>query len=225
MAKIFLSVHPRAACNTGASGYIGSDLLHLLAKSHPQYQVRALVRDAAKGEEVKKSFSQVQVVKGSLDDIDLIAQEAKDADVVLREKPPYWIQIPGGSMLAAPKLADKFRVSGTGSDTVYNDLLALVAPATIYGQGTTESGDQMDFASVELENCHLGRSLDALQLQPFDLKLLANKGVDQVSGEEADKLLPHGSVLYGTNARGRAHRAETVLGWKPQEENLEHDIE
>lgn len=47
--------------------------------------MRALIRDAAKCEAVKKSFSQVQVVKGGLDDIDLIAQEARDADVILRE--------------------------------------------------------------------------------------------------------------------------------------------
>lgn len=46
--------------------------------------MRALVRDDTKGEAIKKAFAQVEVVKGSLDDTDLIAQEAKDADVVLR---------------------------------------------------------------------------------------------------------------------------------------------
>lgn len=43
------------------------------------------MRDTAKGEAIKKSFEQVQVVKGSLDDLNLIAQEAREADVVLRE--------------------------------------------------------------------------------------------------------------------------------------------
>ncbi|KAH7152594.1 hypothetical protein EDB81DRAFT_930899 [Dactylonectria macrodidyma] len=329
MAKIFI---------TGASGYIGGDVLHLLATSHPQYRVRALIRDAAKGEAVKMSFSHVQVVKGGLDDVDLIAQEAKDADVVLHlastghlmsvqtihqalssrakgEKPPYWIQISGGSVLAAPELAIKSRVFGSGSDTIYDDLLgletirslikqhpnravdnylfsvaantprvktALVAPPIIYGQGRG-SGNRRSIQIPELTKVTLQRQkglqissglsrwgnihvqdLSQLLLQlvekavegvedtkiwgsngfyltgvgelsfgeisrriasaAYDLKLIPNKEVDQVSGEEADKLLPHGSVLYGTNARGRANRAEAVLGWKPQKENLEHEI-
>lgn len=57
----------------------------MLEKSHPEYRVRALVRDKAKSEVIKKSFGQVQVVEGGLDDVDLVAKEAKDADVVLRE--------------------------------------------------------------------------------------------------------------------------------------------
>lgn len=57
----------------------------MLEKSHPEYRVRVLVRDTAKGEAIKKSFGQVQVVEGGLDDVDLVAKEAKDADVVLRE--------------------------------------------------------------------------------------------------------------------------------------------
>lgn len=71
------------ACSTGATGYIGGDILHLLAKSHPEYQVRALVRDTAKGEAIKKAFSQVEVVHGGLDDAEIIAREAEAADVVL----------------------------------------------------------------------------------------------------------------------------------------------
>ncbi|KAH6874590.1 hypothetical protein B0T10DRAFT_552810 [Thelonectria olida] len=41
---------------TGASGYIGGDLLHLLAKVHPEYTVRALVRNAGKGEAISRAF-------------------------------------------------------------------------------------------------------------------------------------------------------------------------
>lgn len=58
----------------------------------------------------------------------------------------------------------------------------------------------------------------------FDLKLLPSKEVEQVSGKEADKLLPHGSVLYGTNVRGPPNRARVVLGWAPREESLEDEI-
>lgn len=54
-------------------------------KSHPEYKVRALIRDAAKGAAITKTFSQAEVVNGSLNDVNIIAQEAKDADVVVRK--------------------------------------------------------------------------------------------------------------------------------------------
>jgi hypothetical protein len=47
--------------------------------------VRVLVRDATKGAAITKEYSQVQIVNGGLDDTDIIAQEAKDADMVVRK--------------------------------------------------------------------------------------------------------------------------------------------
>ena len=92
MTRIFLSVSlserlPPANMDlnsTGASGYIGGDVLHQLLKSHPEYRVRALVRDASKGAAITKVFKQVEIVNGGLDDTDIIAQEAKEADIVIR---------------------------------------------------------------------------------------------------------------------------------------------
>ncbi|KAL2111030.1 hypothetical protein VUR80DRAFT_387 [Thermomyces stellatus] len=303
MANLFL---------TGASGYIGGDILHLLAESRPEYRVRALIRDAAKAGAVKNAFGQVEVVNGSLDDIDLIAQDAQDADVVLHlaatghlksvqaihkalaDKPkggksPYWIQIGGGSVLAAAELADKSRVSGTGSDTVFDNLAgieairslikqhpsraadnymlsvaettphvktAIVPAPMIYGQGrgpgNRRSVQIPELAKVTLERrrglrlarasaggvegdedgrvwgsneiylaaageMSFGEISQRVTDRAYDLKLLPRRDVDQVGGEEADKLLPHGSVLFGTNARGRPSREEAVLGWRPQE--------
>lgn len=43
--------------------------------------------------------------------------------------------------------------------------------------------------------------------------------VDELLGEEANSVLPHGTVLFGTNARGTAGRAKQVLGWVPKHEN------
>lgn len=40
--------------------------------------------------------------------------------------------------------------------------------------------------------------------------------IDEVLGDEANTLLPHGTVLYGTNARSNARRAKELLGWKPE---------
>lgn len=42
-------------------------------------------------------------------------------------KPPYWIQIGGGSVLAADELADKTRVPGTASNAVYDNLSGIEA--------------------------------------------------------------------------------------------------
>ncbi|WXC60485.1 hypothetical protein SNK03_006361 [Fusarium graminearum] len=139
MTRIFL---------TGASGYIGGDVLHLLLKSHPEYHVRTLIRDESKGAAIADAFSQVEIVHGSLDDTDIIAREAHGADIVLHlaatghlesvqtiyealsnkpkgSKSPYYIQISGASLLAAGELADKVRVFGSGSDVIYNDLTGV----------------------------------------------------------------------------------------------------
>ncbi|KAM0227773.1 hypothetical protein ACHAPO_011247 [Fusarium lateritium] len=139
MTRIFL---------TGASGYIGGDVLHLLLKSHPEYQVRVLVRDESKGSVITKAFNQVEIVHGSLDDTDIIIKEAQEADVVLHlaatghlnsvqtiyeallkkpkgSKSPYYVQISGASVLAAGEIADKTRAFGSGSDVIYNDLTGV----------------------------------------------------------------------------------------------------
>lgn len=44
---------------------------------------------------------------------------------------------------------------------------------------------------------------------------IRNAEVDSVLGDEANSLLPHGTVLYGTNARSNSRRAKELLAWKP----------
>lgn len=72
---------------TGASGYIGGEALYALVKSHPEYYIRALVRDAVKGHAISSAFPSVQVVEGNLDDASILAAEVSRADVVLRKCP------------------------------------------------------------------------------------------------------------------------------------------
>ncbi|KAF5559831.1 nucleoside-diphosphate-sugar epimerase [Fusarium napiforme] len=329
MTKIFL---------TGATGYIGGDVLHTLLKSHPEYKVRALVRDASKGAAITKSYSQVQLVTGGLDDADVIAQEAKDADVVLHlaatghlksvqtiyetlskrpesAKPPYYIQISGASALAAGELADKSRVFGTGSDVIYNDLTgidsikslikqypsravdnyifavseqssnvktALVVPPIIYGQGRgpgnqrsmqipglakatleRKKGLQVGSGESRWGNIHIAdlsriflslveKAVEGNQDENLwganglfftgagelsfaeisrriavaanDFNLIPTAEVDNLDAKEIDSIIPHGSVLLGTNARAGADRARKVLGWEPENESLEEHI-
>ncbi|KAF4544074.1 Nad dependent epimerase dehydratase [Lasiodiplodia theobromae] len=137
MARIFL---------TGATGYIGGDALHALYRAHPEYQISALVRDPAKSADVfAKEYPNVRIVQGSLDDGDLVADEAAKADVVLNlaatshlpsvksihqglkkastsrsGKPAHWLQISGATVLACGEIASK--TFGEPSDKVYHDL-------------------------------------------------------------------------------------------------------
>ncbi|KAF4340118.1 nucleoside-diphosphate-sugar epimerase [Fusarium beomiforme] len=303
-----------------------------------ELKVRALVRDASKGAAITKEFSQVQLVTGGLDDAEVIAQEARDADIVLNlaatghlksvqtiydalsnkpkgAKPPYYIQISGASALAAGELADKSRVFGTGSDVIYNDLTgidsikslikqhpsravdnyifsvseqnshvktALVVPPIIYGQGRGP-GNQRSVQIPSLARATLERK-KGLQVGPGesrwgnihiadlsriflslvekavegnqdeniwgasgvfftgagelsfaeisrrvavaanDFNLIPSTEIDSLDGKEIDSIIPHGSVLLGTNARAGADRAKKVLGWQPERESLEEHI-
>nr|POF05841.1 uncharacterized protein CFP56_53228 [Quercus suber] len=73
MTKLFL---------TGATGYIGGDALHAIATAHPDYEITALVRNSAKGAQVVQNYPSIRLVYGDLDDVELLAQEARRADVV-----------------------------------------------------------------------------------------------------------------------------------------------
>jgi len=72
---------------TGASGYIGGDVLHLLKTSHPEYDVSILLRDSVKADAIKKVFPDVRVVLGDLDSASLIEEEASRADVIISKFP------------------------------------------------------------------------------------------------------------------------------------------
>lgn len=47
--------------------------------------------------------------------------------------------------------------------------------------------------------------------------LIASNEVDKLIGEYVG-VLPHGTVLYGTNARSKSRRGKEVLGWTPERE-------
>lgn len=76
-----ICAHPT---RTGASGYIGGQVLHDLAVSHPELTIRALVRDSAKAQAITTAFPSVQTVDGTLDDVSIIGKETAEADIILR---------------------------------------------------------------------------------------------------------------------------------------------
>ncbi|SPJ72120.1 related to nucleoside-diphosphate-sugar epimerase [Fusarium torulosum] len=126
---------------TGASGYVGGQLLHELVQSHPEYTIAALVRDAKAAETIAQAYPKVRTVVGDLDDSELVEQEASKASVVLnvasnkhisslqaihrglqKRQSGYLIQISGASLLPVRDLASPSFKPGEPSDEVWDDL-------------------------------------------------------------------------------------------------------
>ncbi|CAG9993991.1 unnamed protein product [Clonostachys byssicola] len=174
MTKILLySIHfprffsfARANCQiprTGASGYIGGDLLYLIAKRHPEYGVTALVRNDTHIETINQVLNNVQVVQGTLDDEDILEREATEADIVLTssshvksvqsihrgllgkldrgEKLPYWVQMSGGAAVVSKEVANRNWEPGTGSDHIWDDLDGIASIKSIIRNDPTRAVD------------------------------------------------------------------------------------
>ena len=54
--------------------------------------------------------------------------------------------------------------------------------------------------------------------------LIKTAEVESLSKEDSDKVLPAGSIFFGSNARAKGRRASALFGWKPVEGKLEEDI-
>jgi len=70
--------------STGVTGYIGGDILYALEHAHPDWEVTALVRNSDKGATVAASYPKIRFAYGSLDDHDVLEEEASKADIVIR---------------------------------------------------------------------------------------------------------------------------------------------
>ncbi|PYI09774.1 NAD dependent epimerase/dehydratase family protein [Aspergillus sclerotiicarbonarius CBS 121057] len=133
MARIFL---------TGASGYIGGDVLYALKSAFPKCEYTALLRDQEKANTISKAYPDVRIILGDLDSSSLLEEQARGADIVVhaassnhiksaeaiargltapeRSNPGHWIQISGASVLSIPDIEKK--AFGEASANVYNDL-------------------------------------------------------------------------------------------------------
>lgn len=58
-------------------------MLDAITLQNPGVEIRALVRDRAKASQVEKRHGAVKVAVGDLQDLDLISNESKLADVVI----------------------------------------------------------------------------------------------------------------------------------------------
>lgn len=69
---------------TGVSGYIGGHIVTDLIEKHPEYQVITLVRTKKQAGIIQATWPAVETVLGDLDNHDLLVEQGKRADVVLR---------------------------------------------------------------------------------------------------------------------------------------------
>lgn len=74
-------------CSTGATGYIGGDVLASVASRFPAASITALVRDTAKAKPITDKYPHVQLQQGDLDSADVIEAAVKDTDVVISKCP------------------------------------------------------------------------------------------------------------------------------------------
>ncbi|OJJ29951.1 hypothetical protein ASPWEDRAFT_55458 [Aspergillus wentii DTO 134E9] len=317
---------------TGATGYIGGQVLHSVRHAHPNIEITALVRSESKAKTISDALPGVKITLGDLENDGLIEEQAAKADIIInaasskhiqsvkaiargierRQKPVYWLQISGASVLSFPEIEAK--VYGEPSDKIYGDVsniqdikeliskyssarvvdnfilslnkqnvkTALIFPPIIYGVGQgpvnqrsiqipelarlgMQNGEviQVGKGASRWSNVHIGDVGDLFArltdkalagdeneqlwngngiyfpengLRPFGeiSQLVANAAVksgsiqnDQVksvSHAEADGLMGHGGVLWGTNAALKGERARKYLDWKPQGETLEENI-
>ncbi|OBS26175.1 hypothetical protein FPOA_00117 [Fusarium poae] len=126
---------------TGASGYVGGQLLHELTKTHPEYTIAALVRDSHAAETIAQAYPKVRIVLGDLDNSALLEREASEANIVLNvasnkhiealkaihlglqsQGEACLIQISGASLLPVEDLSSPSFKPGEPSDTVWDDL-------------------------------------------------------------------------------------------------------
>jgi len=321
MTKLFI---------TGATGYIGGDALYLIAKTYPDLEITALVRNSDKGAKVASQYAKIRLVYGDLESSDLLTKEAAAADIILHTadcdhvlaaqaivaglaqsgKTTYLIHTSGTGVLAFQDFEEN--TYGVKREKIYDDWdgigdvtsipdsalhrnvdkiilaanktsggtahSAIICPPCIYGPGrgpenqrsvqvynmtkaalqrhkgfVVEEGvnrwtevhvqdlseaflalvtaalstdgskatwDDKGYYFTESGMFTWGDIAQRIAKIAFDSKLINSAEIDHVSKEEADKLTPSGSYLWGTNSLCKAVRANKVLGWKPKQKSL-----
>jgi nucleoside-diphosphate-sugar epimerase len=98
-----------------------------------------------------------------------------------------------------------------------NAFLALVDAAL---DGSKASWNKEGFYFTEAGEYTWGDLARLIAKTVYEKKLIDSDEVDSLTPDEADKLHPWGRILWGTNSRGRAVRANKVLGWTPTQKSL-----
>ncbi|RDW91574.1 hypothetical protein BP5796_02739 [Coleophoma crateriformis] len=126
---------------TGAAGYLGGNTVLRLLEKHPDANLALLVRDESQGKILSSYWPNVEIVQGSLDDVELMRREAAKSDVVLQtasaDHAPSAIALIEGLAQHKPNPGYFIHVSGTGmlhdvsngygnlAERVYSDISEL----------------------------------------------------------------------------------------------------
>lgn len=100
-----------------------------------------------------------------------------------------------------------------------NVFLALVT-AALSPDGGKATWNDKGYYFTENGEFIWGELAQQLAQQMFDKKLVNSAELDHISKEEADKIRPAGSYLWGTNSRCKALRANKLFGWTPKQKSL-----
>lgn len=105
---------------TGATGYAGGAIIHVIRDTLPQLNLTALVRTADQATLLQTTYPGIETVTGTLEDHDLLVSYARQADIVLHaanvDHKPGTLSLLAG--LASKTSADKgtyIVLSGSGS--------------------------------------------------------------------------------------------------------------
>ncbi|PVI07642.1 NAD(P)-binding protein [Periconia macrospinosa] len=98
--------------------------------------------------------------------------------------------------------------------------LALVTAALQPGGGKA-TWNEKGYYFTETGPIVWGDVSKAVVKAAVDRKLITNTEIDNLTGDEANELLPpYGAYVWGTNSKAKAIRARKVLDWKPVKEGL-----
>ena len=59
--------------------------MYAIVQKHPEFEISCLVRNSDKGAQIASQYSRVRLVYGELDSVDILEEEARKADIVIRE--------------------------------------------------------------------------------------------------------------------------------------------
>ncbi|BCR95610.1 uncharacterized protein AKAW2_20550S [Aspergillus luchuensis] len=129
---------------TGASGYIGGDVLSVLVSKYPDLHYRLLVRSRDSGQKIKAQYPTVEIIQGDLDNSETLAAESARADIIIHtadaadhlgaakaiaqgaleghteERPVYWLHTSGAGIFSFSDTENK--VYGEKGEKIYDDV-------------------------------------------------------------------------------------------------------
>lgn len=143
------------------TGYLGGDVLYALLQTYPSWEsnITCLVRTPSRGDTLSSAYPKIKVVYGTLDDEQILEEEASKADIVLHWASSdhvgaanaikkglesgnggYWIHTSGTDILLNPELLKGKRDTAEVSEIkVYDDWDNIKEVITLPGKNPTYS--------------------------------------------------------------------------------------